>query len=408
MEDINDECGKKELKTIEIGQSNNESTSAPPPSAGKTAAESHANFGHDTSGDDEDEASEVDSFILDENDLEGEQGLEASKFLLAAESEGQGIQTVDPQTQARLEALLEAAGISKLSSKDGKALSDPEVLRTLTSSVSSALDEAAQALHRMRDSQGQLVSADGMQLDASGENDSLVHRSNSGNAADATEEGESLLSLACSAGYYELAQVLLAMKANVEDRGIKGDCTPLMEAASGGHVDIVRLLLLHNADINAQSSAGNTPLHYGACGGFKEVVQELLLNGANVEIHNENGHTPLMEAASAGHVEVAKILLDHGAGINTHSNEFKESALTLACYKGHLEMVKFLLEAGADQEHKTDEMHTALMEASMDGHVEVARLLLDSGAQNAGCGLGNWPPPFLPGFSKDGNIQDVI
>ena len=61
--------------------------------------------------------------------------------------------------------------------------------------------------------------------------------------------------------------------------------------------------------------------------------------------------------------------------------QFKESALTLACYKGHLEMVRFLLEAGADQEHKTDEMHTALMEASMDGHVEVARLLLDSGAQ---------------------------
>ena len=72
----------------------------------------------------------------------------------------------------------------------------------------------------------------------------------------------------------------------------------------------------------------------------------------------------------------SQILLEHGAGINTHSNEFKESALTLACYKGHLDMVRYLLEAGADQEHKTDEMHTALMEASMDGHVEVARLLL--------------------------------
>jgi hypothetical protein len=33
-------------------------------------------------------------------------------------------------------------------------------------------------------------------------------------------------------------------------------------------------------------------------------------------------------------VGVAKILLEYGAGINTHSNEFKESALTLACYKG--------------------------------------------------------------------------
>lgn len=138
------------------------------------------------------------------------------------------------------------------------------------------------------------------------------------------------------------------------------------------------------------------------------MVKVLLKEGANIEDHNENGHTPLMEAASAGHVEVARVLLEYGAGINTHSNEFKESALTLACYKGqssnivsvlliiiswfcginrlylyangdqiirkwicfwpsagHLYMVRFLLEAGADQEHKTDEMHTALMEACM-------------------------------------------
>ena len=41
-----------------------------------------------------------------------------------------------------------------------------------------------------------------------------------------------------------------------------------------------------------------------------------------------------MEAASGGHVSVAKMLLERGACINSHSNEFKESALTLACYKG--------------------------------------------------------------------------
>lgn len=39
---------------------------------------------------------------------------------------------------------------------------------------------------------------------------------------EATEDGESLLSLACSAGYYELAEVLLRMRASVEDRGAKG------------------------------------------------------------------------------------------------------------------------------------------------------------------------------------------
>ncbi|KAL0162604.1 hypothetical protein M9458_042000, partial [Cirrhinus mrigala] len=70
----------------------------------------------------------------------------------------------------------------------------------------------------------------------------------------------------------------------------------------------------------------NTALTYACAGGFLDVVKVLLKEGANIEDHNENGHTPLMEAASAGHVE-------YGAGINTHSNEFKESALTLACYK---------------------------------------------------------------------------
>lgn len=86
--------------------------------------------------------------------------------------------------------------------------------------------------------------------------------------------------------------------------------------------------------VNCFFSAGNTALTYACAGGFVDIVKVLLKAGANIEDHNENGHTPLMEAASAGHVEVARVLLEYGAGINTHSNEFKESALTLACYKG--------------------------------------------------------------------------
>uniref|UniRef100_A0A8C9TQD7 Ankyrin repeat and KH domain containing 1 n=1 Tax=Scleropages formosus TaxID=113540 RepID=A0A8C9TQD7_SCLFO len=343
------------------------------------------------SGSDEDEVSEVESFILDQEDLDNPMLKTASELLLSSAADGADLRTVDPETQARLEALLEAAGIGKLSTADGKAFADPEVLRRLTSSVSCALDEAAAALTRMRAENtlnaGQadnLVIFSRSLAEACSDGDvnavrKLLDEGRSVN--EHTEEGESLLCLACSAGYYELAQVLLAMHANVEDRGIKGDITPLMAAASGGYVDIVKLLLVHGADVNAQSSTGNTALTYACAGGFVDVVKVLLKEGANIEDHNENGHTPLMEAASAGHVEVARVLLEYGAGINTHSNEFKESALTLACYKGHLEMVRFLLEAGADQEHKTDEMHTALMEACMDGHVEVARLLLDSGAQ---------------------------
>jgi len=293
---------------------------------------------------------------------------------------------VAPETQARLEALLEVAGVAA----DGKAFTDPEVLRRLTSSVSSALDEAAAALTRMRSHAGvpppNHIHDQGTRslVEACIEGDIAAVRKllDEGRSVhEPTDEGESLLSLACSAGYYELVQVLLAMNANVEDRGSKGDCTPLMEASSGGFVDIVRLLLLHHANVNAQSSSGNTALHYASCGGYEDVVSVLLEHSADLEHQNENGHTPLMEAASGGHTGVARLLLDKGAGINTHSSEFKESALTLAAYKGHVDMVQFLLERGADQEHKTDEMHTALMEASMDGHVEVAKLLLEHGAQ---------------------------
>ncbi|XP_033643957.1 ankyrin repeat domain-containing protein 17-like isoform X1 [Asterias rubens] len=319
----------------------------------------------DLSGSEEGEVSEVESFILDQEELHFDS------------SGNPDLRAVDPET---LEALLEAAaGIDKLTTADGKAFTDPEILGKLTSSVSSALDEAEAALYRMRsENAGNLANqgADG-QAYADAEDDPAALKS----INETTEEGESLLSLACSGGYFELAQVLLKMNANVEDRGSKGDCTPLMEAASAGHVDIVKLLIDYGADVNAQSSAGNTPLMYACSGGHEEAVKVLLDTAANIEDHNENGHTPLMEAASSGHVGIAKVLLERGAGINTHSNEFKESALTLACYKGHLQMVQFLLEAGADHEHKTDEMHTALMEASMDGHVEVARLLLDHGAQ---------------------------
>jgi ankyrin repeat domain-containing protein 17 len=79
---------------------------------------------------------------------------------------------------------------------------------------------------------------------------------------------------------------------------------------------------------------------YACCGGYEHIVHNLLCAGANTEIFNENGHTPLMEAASGGHVSCAKLLVHHGAEINCASNEFKESALTLACYKERCYKIK--------------------------------------------------------------------
>ena len=52
--------------------------------------------------------------------------------------------------------------------------------------------------------------------------------------------------------------MLISMKANIEDKGVKGDCTPLMEAANAGYVDIIQLLIANGADVNAKSTAGET------------------------------------------------------------------------------------------------------------------------------------------------------
>ena len=53
---------------------------------------------------------------------------------------------------------------------------------------------------------------------------------------------------------------------------MKGDLTPLMEATSAGHTNIVHLLITHVANVNTQSSSNNTLFMYMCAGGHKEVV----------------------------------------------------------------------------------------------------------------------------------------
>lgn len=151
----------------------------------------------------------MECFAIDQVELDEGHHLESSKFLLTSEDPER---SVDPETQARLEALLEAAGIGKLSSGDGKHLPDHEVLRRLTSSVSCALDEAAAALTRMRSDNPRTQNEKRSLVEACTDGDVGTVRkllTEGRSVHETTEEGESLLSLACSAGYYELAQVCI-------------------------------------------------------------------------------------------------------------------------------------------------------------------------------------------------------
>ena len=65
-----------------------------------------------------------------------------------------------------------------------------------------------------------------------------------------------------------LVQVLLKKHANKEHRNVS-DYTPLSLAASGGYVNIIKLLLAHGAEINSRtgSKLGISPLMLAAMNG---------------------------------------------------------------------------------------------------------------------------------------------
>ncbi|CAF1355808.1 unnamed protein product [Adineta ricciae] len=296
-------------------------------------------------------------------------------------SDDMDLDLIDPDTQAKLAAILEATGITN-SPIPEDFWRDQQVVRLLTSSVTNnlndlheianAMSSSAANLSSHQDKSSKSISKDTSEAFVRACVDNDIHtvekilQTTNGkeHLNDVNEDGDSVLALACSNGHTDLVRLLLTTipDIDIDDRGTKQDCTPLMEACNAGHYEIVELLLQHNANVNMQSTSGNTALHYSAGGGYADIVRLLLEHGAKVEETNENGHTPLMEAASGGHVEVARALLDHGAGVNTHSNDSKDK------------------NGNDSKQHKTDEMHTALMEACMDGHVQVAKLLLDHGA----------------------------
>ena len=82
----------------------------------------------------------------------------------------------------------------------------------------------------------------------------------------------------------QVVELLLSRGANKEHRNVS-DYTPLSLAASGGYVNIIKLLLSHGAEINSRTGS-------------------------------KLGISPLMLAAMNGHTQAVKLLLDMGSDIN--------------------------------------------------------------------------------------------
>lgn len=119
--------------------------------------------------------------------------------------------------------------------------------------------------------------------------------------------------------------------------------TALMSAAGEGHLEVARVLLMHNAQVNAANDEGETAMHFAVRNNQPALVALLLENKAAVDARSASGVTPLMVAAWSGFDNLVQQLLAAGAdadvvdeeGLNAaaHAREVKDDATREAILK---------------------------------------------------------------------------
>lgn len=87
----------------------------------------------------------------------------------------------------------------------------------------------------------------------------------------------------------------------------------LILAAGHGHVETVRVLLDHGADVNATDVSGWTALHAAAYKGSIEVMQLLLERGAVMPRNRWILSSPLVIAEKLGHPTLVEFLTGEGS-----------------------------------------------------------------------------------------------
>lgn len=106
------------------------------------------------------------------------------------------------------------------------------------------------------------------------------------------KEGNTALSLAVTNGYRLIIDWLINEKgANVNTKNNDG-CTPLMYAASVGHIDILKFLIEKSADLELKNEDGFTALHWAAYVGNLDSVKTLVEKGANLRAKNSENKRP--------------------------------------------------------------------------------------------------------------------
>ena len=190
--------------------------------------------------------------------------------------------------------------------------------------------------------------------------------------------------------------------------------TPFILLAQNGRLKAVKFFLADKmfrgtTDINQKGSViskatnkhvhGATALWVASTGGHLELVRMLLRYGAKVDLPTGSNSTPLRGASFHGHIKVMSELLSHEANVNT-PNSVGQSPLLIAVLRDQQKAVKFLLNRKADKDQRTVNGYTALHLAAAKGRVDMLKLLIDE--------EGMVPDFSEPDSSKEDHVPSPI
>jgi ankyrin repeat protein len=188
-------------------------------------------------------------------------------------------------------------------------------------------------------------------------------------------EKQTALMLAFDNEDLEMFKKLLSLGADVNIYDALGK-SALMRAAERGHEEIFSILLGVGANIHARGYQNETVLRWAIKGGSVTIVRWLRNLGANIHAHNFNGETALTNAIGWDRLEIVKELLSWGVDVNT-VDRWRRSPLMEAATKGNAKIFSLLLQAGASLMSVDCINKTMLMCAVQGGNLWVVQAILN-------------------------------
>lgn len=222
-----------------------------------------------------------------------------------------------------------------------------------------------------------------------------------------------------------IAEKLINAGAVIDIEDAEG-CTPLHRAVAERRLDVVWLLLTHNARTDTRDDEGKTPMaHAHGCPPAEsmlrhgtstallraveadraDIVEALIGAGADKEVRNEKGFVALIVATIQGSWNAARVLIEHGADTDVYG-DMGNGVIHMAAHRGPADFMGFLLDRGLPINYQNHWGGTPLLEAAeRDGRDEVIALLLERGADPAPRNNAGYTPLGLA--SKAGKTKVV-